>query len=431
MNRQTLTVREFARFTTNAVPTTLDQAQVTDADFEWLCEVSARMRTQAGAQIMHIDGRRWLRLDNYVGVLESPSGLCIEILPKHVEQADSHTVQRARSLLRRMLEAFLNLTPHEGGEASLDQFDFPLTEWVMRQFLLALQYVVKRGMRSDYFRVEEEQRYLRGRLDMAKQARASPVRANLFNIRHDVFSIDRAENRLLRSGLKRVSKSSRNADNCRLANELAHILNEVPYSQNVQADFLAWSTDRLMAHYLRIKPWCQMVLGDRMPLALAGESRGISLLFPMEKLFERYVGRALRACLPEGYRLIEQAARHWLCTHDNAGIFRLEPDFLIEGPDVVMILDAKWKLLDGADRTSNYGLKQIDFYQLYAYGQKYIGGVGELTLIYPQTGRFDTALKPFRFSSGLSLNVLPFDLHTASLPDLHCLVPDSKTTYSP
>ncbi|PQV44931.1 McrC family protein [Paraburkholderia sp. BL21I4N1] len=423
MSYRTLTVREFARLTTSAVPTTLDQAQVTDADFEWLCEISARMRTQSGAHILHIDGRRWLRLDNYVGVLESPGGLRVEILPKHVERIDSQTVRCARVLLRRMLEASMNLTPREGGEAALDQFDHPLTEWVMRQFLLALEYVVKRGMRSDYLRVEEEQRYLRGQLDMAKQARASPARADIFNIRHDVFSIDRAENRLLKSALQRVSKSSRDADNWRLANELLHILKEVPTSQNVQADFRSWSTDRLITHYLRVRPWCQIVLGDQMPLALAGEAQGISLLFPMEKLFERYVGRALRVSLPVGYRLTEQASRHWLCDHENAGIFRLEPDFLIEGPDFATVVDAKWKLLDGADRTNNYGLRQADFYQLYAYGQKYIGESGELTLIYPRTGRFETALEPFYFAPGLRLHVLPFDLNAENLHGPNHLAP--------
>ncbi|WP_241202548.1 McrC family protein [Caballeronia sp. SBC2] len=66
--------------------------------------------------------------------------------------------------------------------------------------------------------------------------------------------------------------------------------------------------------------------------------------------------------------MTEQASRHWLCDHENAGIFRLEPDFLIKGPDFSMVLDAKWKLLDGVDRTNNYGLRQADFYQLYAYG---------------------------------------------------------------
>jgi 5-methylcytosine-specific restriction enzyme subunit McrC len=58
-----------------------------------------------------------------------------------------------------------------------------------------------------------------------------------------------------------------------------------------------------------------------------------------------------------------------------------------------------------------------------AYGQKYIGGVGELALIYPRTGRFDTALEPFYFAPGLRLHVLPFDLNAESLHGLNGLAP--------
>jgi 5-methylcytosine-specific restriction enzyme subunit McrC len=426
MSARTLTVREFARLTTGAVPTSLDQAQVTNADFEWLCEISERMRGQTGAQVLHVESRRWLRLDNYVGVLESPGGLRLEVLPKHVSRADAETVEQARALLRRMLEVAMEITPREGDEAALQCFDHPINEWVMRRFLEALEHVIKRGVKHDYLRIEEEQRYLRGQLNIAKQMRASPARADLLNIRHDVFSPDRAENRLLKSGLLRVSNSTRDADNWRLANELLHILHEVPASRNASADFRAWRTDRLMAHYVQARPWCQIVLGDQVPLALAGETQGISLLFPMEKLFERYVGHALRMRLPVRYRLTEQGSRHWLCNHDSTGIFKLEPDFLIEGPDAATILDAKWKLIDGADRTNNYGLKQADFYQLYAYGQKYLGGVGELTLIYPRTGQFEAALKPFHFTPKLRLQVLPFDLVTATLHGLNWLAPDSE-----
>ncbi|MDN7488985.1 McrC family protein [Burkholderia sp. AU45274] len=426
MSARTLTVREFARLTTGAVPTSLDQAQVTNADFEWLCEISARMRGRTGAQVLHVESQRWLRLDNYVGVLESPGGLRLEILPKHVSRADNQTVEQARALLRRMLEVAMEITPREGDEATLQCFDHPITEWVMRRFLQALEHVIKRGMRYDYLRIEEEQRYLRGQLNIAKQMRASPAHADLLNIRYDVFSPDRAENRLLKSGLLRVSKSTRDADNWRVANELLHILHEVPASRNASADFQAWRKDRLMAHYVQARPWCQIVLGDQVPLALAGETQGISLLFPMERLFERYVGRALRILLPVHYRLTEQGSRHWLCNHDGTGIFKLEPDFLIEGPEAPRILDAKWKLIDGADRTNNYGLKQTDFYQLYAYGQKYLGGVGELILIHPRTQQFEAALKPFYFTPDLRLQVLPFDLDTATLHGLTWFAPDSE-----
>lgn len=428
MSVRTLTVREFARLTTDSVSPSLDQARVTNAEFEWLCEISARMCGQTGAQVLHVESRRWLRLDNYVGVLESPSGLRLEILPKHMSSADARSVEQGRALLRRMLEVAMEITPRESDEASLQRFDHPITEWVMRRFLQAIEHVIKRGVRQDYLRIEEEQRYLRGQLNIAKQMRASPVRPDLLNIRHYVFSPDRAENRLLKSALLRVSKGTQDADNWRLANELLHILHEVPASRSTSADFRAWRTDRLMAHYAQARPWCQIVLGDQVPLALAGETRGISLLFPMEKLFEHYVGNALRTRLPACYRLTAQGSRQWLCNHDSNGIFKLKPDFLIEGPDATRILDAKWKLIDGSDRINNYGLKQADFYQLYAYGQKYLGGSGELTLIYPRTKQFEAALKPFYFTPELCLQVLPFDLDTATLHGPNWLSADSASS---
>jgi 5-methylcytosine-specific restriction enzyme subunit McrC len=69
-------------------------------------------------------------------------------------------------------------------------------------------------------------------------------------------------------------------------------------------------------------------------------------------------------------------------------------------------------LLDAADRSKNYGLSQSDFYQLFAYGQKYLKGCGELVLIYPAWAKFDSdkSISDFQFDAQLSLRVLPFDL---------------------
>src|SRR3546814_1488668 len=65
-------VREYARLTTAPVAQpTLDQASIPETAFEWLCKESARLR-RSGASLVQLDDRRWLRLDNYVGVIETP-----------------------------------------------------------------------------------------------------------------------------------------------------------------------------------------------------------------------------------------------------------------------------------------------------------------------------------------------------------------------
>ena len=91
-------------------------------------------------------------------------------------------------------------------------------------------------------------------------------------------------------------------------------------------------------------------------------------------------------------------------------MFQLSPDLLLTHKGRRWVLDTKWKRIDAANREDKYGLSQSDFYQMYAYGQKYMTGHGRMALIYPRSGHFVDALPPFSFSESLHLHVLPFDL---------------------
>lgn len=230
-----VTVREYARLTTAAVaPGNLDCAQISESAFDWLCELGASFNRN-GATLLQVEGRRALKWDSYVGVLETPCGTRLEILPKHHEQGDC--LVKGRQLLRKLIQSALQLKPREASVASLELFDAPLSEWVMGQFLAELDLLVKRGVRFDYQRIEEEQRFLRGQLNVVAQMRQPPGRQHHFQIRHDVFLPDRAENRLLKLALEQVAKSTQDAANWRLANELRAMFAEVPASRQVSPDF--------------------------------------------------------------------------------------------------------------------------------------------------------------------------------------------------
>jgi 5-methylcytosine-specific restriction enzyme subunit McrC len=412
---KTVVVREYARLTTDDVPASLDQATVTPSAFEWLCNLAAGF-SRSGASLLHLENRRWLRLDSHVGVIQTPCGTLLEILPKHTSLTDEATAAKARALLVRMLAEALDLPVRTAEAADIAMFRHPLLEWVMRHFVSALDDLIKRGLRFDYQRVEEEERYLRGQLNVVRQMRQPPGRGHIFNIRHDLFLPDRPENRLLKSALMRVCRATAQPDTWRLAHELAGLLADIPHSVDTRADFQAWRTDRLMAHYAAVRPWCELVLGEHMPLAVRGAVNGISLLFPMEKLFERYVEVGLSSQLPRPYRLKVQARSESLCVHDGADMFQLRPDFLVlDGGQIMLVMDAKWKLLAVGDRGNKYGLSQSDFYQMFAYGHKYLGGAGNIVLIYPKTAGFDLPLPRFDFSPDLTLWVAPFDLEAGLL----------------
>jgi 5-methylcytosine-specific restriction enzyme subunit McrC len=99
-------------------------------------------------------------------------------------------------------------------------------------------------------------------------------------------------------------------------------------------------------------------------------------------------------------------------------MFRLEPDLLIEHEGESWVLDTKWKRLDAFDKANKYGLSQTDFYQLFAYGMKYLSQTGgQLALVFPKSHRFLKSLPMFDLGHGLSLRVLPFDLENEVLID--------------
>ena len=89
---QSVVVREYARLTTESVDdtsieNTLDRAQISRSAFDWVCKLNQSF-SAAGTSLAIVEGRTWLRLDKHVGVIETPCGTRIEILPKHHESGD-------------------------------------------------------------------------------------------------------------------------------------------------------------------------------------------------------------------------------------------------------------------------------------------------------------------------------------------------------
>jgi 5-methylcytosine-specific restriction enzyme subunit McrC len=316
-----------------------------------------------------------------------------------------------------MLEGALDLPAKEVGPAALHTFRVPIREWLMSRFLLALDQLVKRGMRFIYHRVEEERRFLRGRLEIAKQIRRPPGRQHMFDLQHDVFDPNRPENRLLRLALDRVCHLTRDPTNWRIARELDTYLSPIPPSQHIGEDFRHWQHDRLMAYYKGVKPWCELILNEQFPMTVSGQWQGLSLLFPMEKLFERYVGDCLRRRLASTATVVSQAARQHLCRHGESDWFELRPDLLISRGSQNWILDMKWKRLNQTLKTTKfkYSISQEDMYQMFAYGQRYLNGKGQMVLIYPKTKDFSKTLPEFEFSKDLKLWAVAFDLEKGAI----------------
>lgn len=415
-------VREYALLTSHVgaeIPPAvgvLDRAAIPESTFKWLINQHSRFLSK-GVPLVHLEGQQALRLGSFVGVLQSPCGTVIEILPKTQRRMpDAQEIRQLRRLLLEMIRLNLHLPKRDMGTASLQLLDYPLSEWLIQQFLQQLEQLVQQGLRFDYQQHQEESRFLRGQLQVAKQLRQTLGRAHYFQIQHDDYSPNRPENRLLKTALGICQQISQAPVNWKLASELNHHLLEIPPSQQPEQDFKQWRTDKLMQAYQAIRPWCELIIQRLNPTTQFGQHKGVSLLFPMERLFEAYVATALAQQLPH-WQLSTQLRSQYLCEHQAKRWLQLRPDLCLSKGQQRIILDTKWKLINAQHQGSShkYGLTQADFYQLFAYGHKYLQGQGEVVLIYPQYADFQQPLAPFQLDETLRLWVLPFDLQQRQL----------------
>jgi 5-methylcytosine-specific restriction enzyme subunit McrC len=394
---------------------------------------------------MNDDASRWLKLTRknsikaiqftgYVGVLRSPDGFQIEVLPKTGKVSDASGTRelesKTRALLIKMLKCLPDFRHYKTSDAEIQVAKMPLLEVFIWQFLQSVEAVVMRGLRSDYVARQDNLFALRGKLMMSQHLKQNIVRRDRFFTEHDDFLSDRAENRLLHTALRRVLKISRSADNQKLARELGFVFNEIPDSTDVARDMQRIRLDRGMSYYEAALDWAKLILNGYSPLTGLGKSHAISLMFPMAELFEAYVARHLTKQLNPACVLKTQARTRYLVRHKvndhEMNWFQLKPDLLIHaGGNIQLILDTKWKLIDGqkSNGKDKYDLSQADFYQLHAYGHNYLKGEGDVVLIYPLTDNFTKPLPVFNFSNSvefdsranLRLWVLPFCLDKQKL----------------
>lgn len=396
--------------------------RIPDRVYVWLedqCLRAAEAGEAAWLRLTQRRGRRVVQVTSFVGVIRAPDGFQIEVLPK-VGKAIGGGAKEARQLLIEMLCCLQGFRHVHTDSAKISAARMPLLEVFIAEFLSTVERIVKSGLRSDYSSRQDNLFALRGKLLMASHLRQNLYRADRFFTERDEFSIDRPENRLLHAALRRVLMLSASQANQQLARELQFVFADMPASAQPRIDFQRVRLDRGMGYYADALAWTRLILDEESPLTGTGGHHAPSLLFPMEAVFEAFVVKHLARQLARPLILKTQAHSHHLVRHREQNWFRLKPDLLIrEGGRDALVLDTKWKLLDGlkANGTDKYGLSQADFYQLQAYGQSYLDGQGDVVLIYPKTAAFDQPLPVFEFpkSEELRLWVLPFCLTSRRL----------------
>ncbi|MFT5438183.1 MAG: 5-methylcytosine-specific restriction enzyme subunit McrC [Alphaproteobacteria bacterium] len=326
-----------------------------------------------------INGHRRLRAQQIVGVLASP-GATLEILPK----IDGLNEASTRECLVHMLARVFDLRVGDGAMADLGWQRYDLLEILIRLFCDRLFSVVHRGLSRRYVGHENDLAALRGRLNVKRQFTSLLSTPQKLACRYEDLSVDIPLNQIMKAAVTRLRTITRAAENQRRLTELAFVFADV---STIAVRDLRW--DQVVLNRTNIA-WdtliklAKMLLGERFQTTSSGGARGFSLMFPMNILFEEYIGRSIRRVLSgTGLNVqLQGPVKHALIGPNSAPYFRTKPDIVISRDGKpLLVIDTKWKRLKGVLDNPKQGVGQADVYQMMAYAHVY--GCARMMLLYP------------------------------------------------
>lgn len=431
---QNFTVFEYGLLVDEKNKGRIDNAVVLPTNlFEWLEQRCLKDDADNTHRLLTLRSRgsvKTLQVKNYAGVISLPGNAFIEVLPKTGRRDESIGIARQQLLMMlRTLKSFRHIAT---SSSRVRTSKMPLMDVFIQQFIDSVQQIVRQGLKRDYLRQQDNLPWMKGKLRVSAQLSKNCVRRDRFQVEFDDYSAERPENRILKTAIDKIRRQISNPQLLLQVNALLVNFNDIAPVGDVRIAFDQLRLDRHMRHYELALAWARLILMGQSPHCMQGDANAISLLFPMEAVFESFVTAWMRHRYNDNWHVKAQVDSHTLVRLNGKGVFKLRPDIHLrprgENGGQAMICDVKWKMVESGKAT--LGQSQADLYQMLAYGVNYQGGIGDMLLIYPLHEGFSQPLPhPYEFShqkeNPLRLWVVPFFIGD-SLQSSGLRFPDGK-----
>nr|WP_207124068.1 hypothetical protein [Halorhodospira abdelmalekii] len=357
-------------------------------------------------------GHRRVKFTQFCGVVQV-AGLQIEVLPKLTPY---QTEQQQRQTLLTLLARSGELEGLDHGSAGLATQEGTLLDLFIRHFGRLLRDQLRQGLLRDYRDVDDSLDQVRGRIDLVRQQRENLMKPQRLACRYGELVTDIPVNRLLHSALLLVIRLSSSLS---LSHQLRALRTHFSQAGTLSRHEHAPRCDQLNRMQRRYAPLIELAhlfLEGQYLDARSGHYKAFSLLFDMNRLFERFTANRLRPFARRcGFHLVEQGPRRYLGeAEDGRGRLLMRPDLCLLDTDKrpVAILDTKWKRIDNPDALA--ALSSADLYQLATYASAY--HCDRVGLLYPEqtyirAGQRHTLnlIRPGSGSALLTLEGVPVD----------------------
>ena len=322
-----------------------------------------------------------ITIKNYVGLIQLKNGFQIQVLPKiSFSSGEDINSEETKKIFLKMLRSMKDFQGKAFHMASLRVDKMNLYELFINMYLQDVRVLVKHGLKSAYVSVENNLPCFKGKLQVSQHIRNNLAHKERFYVAYDEFSLNRAENRIIKATLMKLQKLTASAENAKEIRQLLMAFELVEPSINYEKDFSKVVINRNTKDYEILMKWSKVFLMNKSFTMFSGKTASRALLFPMESVFESYVAQQMKEKFcPDGWEISTQDERYCLFKTPEPK-FKLKPDIVMKKDSRTVILDTKWKRLNNNSR-ANYGISQADMYQMYAYSKKY--ETEEIWLLYP------------------------------------------------
>ena len=364
-------------------------------------------------------GNERITVKNYVGIIETKSGVVIEVLPKIYRAKDNinrqEDIKETKKIFLRMLSKLRNSPFININNAGIsDKQNFTILEIFISSYVNEVDKLLSSGMVGDYIRLNQNLPYIKGRIDIQKQIKKNLVNKGRVYCTFKKYKVNNPHNQTIKNTLLKLYKDSRSQSNrTKILKQLTQFI-DVDETKDVlpTLDRAKNKNNRMTKKYNKLLSWSSVFLKGSSFTNFSGNSVNHCILFPMERIFEDFVASEIRKY--SGTVSVSTQGKSntkYLVKQGTENKFKLKPDIILEKEidNIFSIVDTKWKVLESSK--SNFGISISDMYQLFAYGKKYSYNLSHprLLLLYPKTEKFQQCLEQYDYDN-LLLNVFPYDL---------------------
>jgi 5-methylcytosine-specific restriction enzyme subunit McrC len=314
-----------------------------------------------------------LRCKQYVGVIQV-GDLVIELLPKADRDAGDADKGRWHNALLTMLQMVHGLRLYSAEEADLSLRRTNIMDLFLDQYIKEVRALVHAGLIKQYHTKRSNQTALKGRLDFPTHLRLNLVHRERFAVIHQTYDTDHLLHSILSKALDIVERTCTNAAIVGRAQDVNWAFEPVQDRAINSLTFARLRLNRKTGSYKAAMQLAKLIILNYNADLRSGREPVLSILFDMERLWEKFMHRLLASYCPMGWSLDPQdEEKFWEERY-------IKPDLVFKGPNSERIIgDTKWKV-PNHDEPSMQDLRQM-----FAYNIRFVSK--RSVLLYPGKSR--------------------------------------------